>query len=272
MIVKMIQNLGNRMEKMQVMLTKGLEETKNRWTMHSVQFSCSIMSNSVTPRTAASQSYLSITKSQSLLKLISIESVIKSNHLILYCPVPFFSCLQAVPKSESFPVSQFFNQVAKALELQLQHQSFQWILRTDFLSDWLDGYEFEQAPELVMDREAWWAAVHGVAKTWTWPRDWTEVICEGDCQQWVISFRGFPDGLVCEESACNAGELPAMQRKQVWSWVRNIPLRRDGNPLQHSCPGSLMDRGATFSSSYILCKNPLNERDEHRNISVEMKG
>ena len=138
MIVKMIQNLGNRMEKMQVMLTKGLEETKNRWTMHSVQFSCSIMSNSVTPRTAASQSYLSITKSQSLLKLISIESVIKSNHLILYCPVPFFSCLQAVPKSESFPVSQFFNQVAKALELQLQHQSFQWIFKTDFLSDWLD--------------------------------------------------------------------------------------------------------------------------------------
>ena len=138
MIVKMIQNLGNRMEKMQVMLTKGLEETKNRWTMHSVQFSCSIMSNSVTPRTAASQSYLSITKSQSLLKIISIESVIKSNHLILYCPVPFFSCLQAVPKSESFPVSQFFNQVAKALELQLQHQSFQWILKTDFLSDWLD--------------------------------------------------------------------------------------------------------------------------------------
>ena len=137
---------------------------------------------------------------------------------------------------------------------------------------WLDGYEFEQAPELVMDRETWWAAVHGIAKTWTWPRDWTEVICEGDCQQWVISFRGFPVGLVCEESACNAGEMPAMQKKQVWSWVRNIPLRRDGNPLQHSCPGSLMDRGATFSSSYILCKNPLNERDEHRNISVEMKG
>ena len=30
MIVKMIQNLGNRIEKMQVMLTKGLEEIKNR--------------------------------------------------------------------------------------------------------------------------------------------------------------------------------------------------------------------------------------------------
>ena len=30
-------------------------------------------------------------------------------------------------------------QVAKVLEFQLQHQSFQWIFRTDFLYDWLDG-------------------------------------------------------------------------------------------------------------------------------------
>ena len=31
------------------------------------------------------------------------------------------------------------HQVTKILELQLQHQSFQWISRTDFLQDWLVG-------------------------------------------------------------------------------------------------------------------------------------
>ena len=40
-----------------------------------------------TPWTAACQAFLSITKSQSLLKLISIELVMPSNHLILCCPL-----------------------------------------------------------------------------------------------------------------------------------------------------------------------------------------
>ena len=42
---------------------------------------------------------------------------------------PFSSCLQSFPASGSFLMSQG----AKVLELQLQHQSFQWIFRTDFL-------------------------------------------------------------------------------------------------------------------------------------------
>jgi len=41
----------------------------------------------VTTRTGAHQASLSITNSRSLLKLMSIESVMPSNHLILYCPL-----------------------------------------------------------------------------------------------------------------------------------------------------------------------------------------
>ena len=59
----------------------------------------------VTTWTAAHQASLSFT-SQSLLKLMSIESVMSSNHLILCCP--FSSCPQSFPASRSFPVSQLF--------------------------------------------------------------------------------------------------------------------------------------------------------------------
>ena len=45
------------------------------------------MSNSATPWTAACQVSLSFTISRSLLKLMSIESVIPPNHLILCCPL-----------------------------------------------------------------------------------------------------------------------------------------------------------------------------------------
>ena len=41
-------------------------------------------------------------------------------------------CLQSFPASGCFPVSQFFALVAKVLEFQLQHQSFQWVFRTGF--------------------------------------------------------------------------------------------------------------------------------------------
>ena len=54
----------------------------------SVQFSCSVVSDSfATLWTAALQASLSITNSQRLLKLMSIELVMPSNHLVLCCPL-----------------------------------------------------------------------------------------------------------------------------------------------------------------------------------------
>ena len=51
------------------------------------QFSCSVVSDSASPCTAACQASLSIINSQSLPKLMSIESVMPSNHLILCRPL-----------------------------------------------------------------------------------------------------------------------------------------------------------------------------------------
>ena len=56
---------------------------KNKKYVQSVQFSRSVVSDSVTPWSAAHQASLSIINSRSLLKLISIKSVMPSNHLIL---------------------------------------------------------------------------------------------------------------------------------------------------------------------------------------------
>ena len=52
-----------------------------------VQFSCSVMSDSATPCTAALQASLSFTNSGSLLKIMSIKVVMPPNHLILCCPL-----------------------------------------------------------------------------------------------------------------------------------------------------------------------------------------
>ena len=53
--------------------------------------------------------------------------------------VPFSPCPQSLPASKSFPMSQLFHEVAKLMEFQFQHQSFQWTPRTiSFRMDWLD--------------------------------------------------------------------------------------------------------------------------------------
>ena len=75
------------------------------WLFSSVQ-SLSRVRLFVTSWTAAGQASLSITNSWSLLKLMPIESVMPSNHLILI--IPFSTCRQYFPASGSFPVSQFF--------------------------------------------------------------------------------------------------------------------------------------------------------------------
>ena len=90
------------------------------------------------PRTAARQASLSITNSQSLLKLTSIESVMPSNHLILYRPPLLLPSIFPSIRVFSKWVSSL-HQVAKVLEFQLQHQSFQWIFRTDLLQNGLVG-------------------------------------------------------------------------------------------------------------------------------------
>ena len=84
----------------------------------------------VTPWTAAHQASLSITISWSLSKFMSIAPVMPSSHLILLTPYS----PSALSLSQHQGLSQWVHcshQMTKILELQLPHQSFQWIFRVD---------------------------------------------------------------------------------------------------------------------------------------------
>ena len=84
-----------------------------------------------TPWTATQQASLSITNDWNLLRLMSIASVIHPT--ISFSVTPFSFCLQSFPSEGFFKWVTSLHQVAKVLEFQLQHQSFQWIFRNDFL-------------------------------------------------------------------------------------------------------------------------------------------
>ena len=118
-----------------------------------------------TPWTAAPQASLSFTISWRLLKVMPIESMMPSNHLLLVAP--FSSCPQSSPASGSFPMWQFFasggqNIGASAPVLPMNIQG--WFPLG------LTGLNFPlqcSCLENPRDRGAWWAAIYGVAQSRT---------------------------------------------------------------------------------------------------------
>ena len=104
------------------------------WPLFSMTLCYSVAKSTqlfVTLWTAACQASLSFIISWSVLTLMSIESVMLSNHLILCHPLLLLPSI--FPSISLFQWVSPSHQVAKVLELQLQHQSFQWICRVDFL-------------------------------------------------------------------------------------------------------------------------------------------
>ena len=120
----MKQHLSSLMEIVHVLLKQShldfsvvIRSCVIRRKQHLISFS-SVQSLShvqlfATPSTAAHQASLSITDSRSLHKLMSIESVMPSSHLILGCPLLLLP--SSFPASGSFPMSQFFTSSGQSI-------------------------------------------------------------------------------------------------------------------------------------------------------------
>ena len=63
---------------------------------------------------------------------------------------------------------------------------------------------------------------------------------------------GFPGGTSGKEHAC---QCRRHKRHRFNSWVRKIPCRRHGKPVQYSCLEKSMDRGAWWATVHGVAKS-----------------
>ena len=137
-----------------------MRNTGSRWISASVQLS-HFMCNSLPPHGlhAAHQASLSITNSQSLLKLMSIESVMPSSHLILCHPLFLLPSI--------FPSIKVFSNESVLRIRWPKYWSFSFSIRASneysglisFRMDWLDLLAVQGTLKSLLQHHSWKASV-----------------------------------------------------------------------------------------------------------------
>ena len=120
----------------------------------------------------------------------------------------------------------FYHLVINFLTISLEFSS--WLGKIPWERN---GYPlYNPCLENSMERGAWQATIHGVAKSWTW-------LSFGV----ILSLHFyFETSLVAQRIKC----LPTMWETQVQSLGGRSPGEENGNPLQYSCLENPLDRGA----------------------------
>ena len=151
--------------------------------IHSSVQSLSHVQLFVIPWTIAHQASLSNTTSQSILKFMSIESVMPSNHLILCRPLLLPPSI--LPSIRVFSNDFTNSKIISGLYFLIGGVHYKkWREYPDARGDWrqqkrttddsvvtwhhqINGHQLNKLQEIVKDRETWHAAVHGVTKSQT---------------------------------------------------------------------------------------------------------
>ena len=120
---------------------------------------------------------------------------------------------------------------------------------------WFDGItdpmnmSLRKLWELVKDWEAWHAAVHGAANSWTQLSNWTELNCLICWLPTLYSVLGFPGGSVVKNLPANAGDLGSIPGSE------RSPGEGNSCPLQYSCLENPMIRGAWQATFHRITKS-----------------